>query len=123
MIVIRPFRDTDSGLIYASYAKGVYHGQGRDEADKPHWFQAFHTLVQHQIQNCTIYMACDSEDPDHTLGYSIVQNGELQFVYVKPLYRQQGIGRLLTNGKYETINQQHMTKLGQLFMGEPNENK
>lgn len=117
-IIIRPFKPEDTGLIYSSYAKGVYYGKEHHEdieqndQTKDGWFKDFHTKVNQQIQDATIYVACSRDDEDFTLGYAIIQNNVLQFVYVKPLYRNQGIATLLTKDKYQTINPNHMTKVG-----------
>lgn len=122
-IVVRIFDPViDSGLIYSSYAKAVYYGR-LDKPDKKQWFKDFHEKVKEQLKHATIYIACDYNNTDFTFGYAISIGNELQFVYVKPLYRRKGIAKLLVSNKIETINPDYLTKIGQSILNKEQNEK
>ena len=117
-VVLRKFNpDRDSGLIYSSYPKGVYYGSQApinptgDDKIKSAWFKTFHRELKNQIEGSTIIIACMSDDPDIILGYSIMTDTTLDFIYVKEMFRSQGIARLLLkNQKVE--HYKNVTKSG-----------
>lgn len=132
-VTLRKFNPiTDAGLIYSSYPKGVYYGahdpiNPKDDHDiKSKWFKAFYVEMQDQLANGTVVIACMSDSPDTILGYAILVEHELFFVYVKELFRNQGLATLLTKGKYKTIKESNVTKIGHSILskeGTPNEDR
>lgn len=130
-IIIRPFDPKlDSGLIYDSYPKGVYYGvESPWDKPKAQWFKEFHTFLQQQLERASVYVACPYEDPITMLGYSIIDDGTLFFVYVKERFRNQGIGTLLTKNRFSKVNESTLTRVGlavlskhsEKLKGKPNE--
>ncbi len=126
-VIIRPFDpNKDSGLIYDSYPKGVFHGSViSPQASKSQWMKAFYQVVKDQLLHSVVRIACSEEDPGTILGYSITTGEILNFVYVKSDVRNQGIGTLLTRNKFTKIDQGTLTKIGMAILkkrsqGEPN---
>jgi hypothetical protein len=122
-VIVRKFDPiTDSGFIYSSYPKGVYHGAyipinpKDDYKVKSSWFKAFYDKVKHQLAHSTVLIACMSDDPNTILGYAILTGDKLIFTYVKELFRNQGIATLLTHGKYQTIEESNLTKVGKAIL-------
>ena len=119
-VILRGFKPaTDAGLIFDSYPKGVYHG-GLLKTDMPKkvWMVAFYEDVKRQLEECDTRIACLEQDPDHIVGYSIIsKDRELQFVYVKELYRRKAIANLLTKNKFDRVNEKTLTKLGESIYG------
>jgi len=123
-VIIRPFNpNSDSGFIYSSYPKGAYYGahdtsesvpplKDRDNAKiKAQWFKAFYQQVQQQLISSTVLIACISDEPNTVLGYAILSGTTLEWVYVKELFRNQGIAKLLVkNQQVETYR--NITKVG-----------
>lgn len=124
-IVIRPFNpETDSGLIYDSYPKGVYHASClRIVESKTDWMNEFYETVKKQLLAATIRVACIEDDPNKILGYSIIDGDMLEFVYVKEMFRNNGIGTLLTKDKFRTINPFTLTKVGDEILKRRERNK
>lgn len=93
-VVIRAFDpDTDSGIIYDSYPKAMYYKipkESRLHSDKRLWFQAMHALLPNKLRTGPVKIACIEDSPNTILGYSLQG-----FVYVKKLFRDQGIQELL----------------------------
>ena len=81
------------------------HDKGTPEykAFKAIWFKEFHLKMSSLLKDATIYVACIQNDPDTLLGYSIIYKDTLEFVYVKELFRTQGIATLLTKDKYTKV--------------------
>ena len=109
-VILRKFNPViDSGLIYSSYPKGVYYGSyvkinPEDYITiKNSWFKQFYKSLQDQLNNSTITIACMSDAPETILGYSIVTGTILNFIYVKEVFRNQGIGRLLFKCQQQAI--------------------
>jgi GNAT superfamily N-acetyltransferase len=128
-VIVRKFNPVkDSGLIYSSYPKGVYYAA--QEPINPHnehkeaeqyqkfksfWFKDFYSKVKDQLVNSKVLIACMSDDPDTILGYAIVSSKALEFVYVKELFRNQGVARLLL--KHEQVEEyKNVTKVGKAIL-------
>ena len=123
-VIIRKFDpELDSGLIYSSYPKGVYYGahtsqehvptlSTRDDPKvKSAWFKAFYAQVKNQLANSTVHIACPSDSTDTILGYAIIADKALEFIYVKELFRNQGIAKLLLTG-HQVEHYKNVTKVG-----------
>lgn len=113
-IILREFHpDQDTGLILSTFAKSVYHGGYLvPVGHKRDWFESFHQYAMALLEDAELYIACSEYDLNHIVGYSIVDGGRLEFVYVKEGYRNQGIGTLLTQDKYQRINANNLTNAG-----------
>ena len=120
-VILRPFQLLlDAGLIYSSYPKGVYHGSYEPiTQDKSEWFKAFYATVKRQLETLenrhNITIACMEDDPNAILGYIIVENDVLQFLYVKELIRNQGIATLLAK-QYKIKDVANLTKVGHAIL-------
>jgi len=131
-VTLRKFNPiTDAGLIYSSYPKGVYYGahdpiNPKDDHDiKSKWFKSFYVEMQDQIANSTIHIACMAENTNTILGYAIITGTTLNFVYVKELFRNQGIAKLLLKNQDIQVYK-NVTKIGQSILnkeGTPNEDR
>jgi GNAT superfamily N-acetyltransferase len=111
-IRIRKFDpDLDSGLIYSSCPKGVYYGAAREIlAPKHEWFKTFFLRLKELLATGDVLVACAEDDPGFIIGYSIIKNYVLHFVYVKENYRNQGIAKALTQGKFKRVT--NLTRVG-----------
>jgi len=119
-VILRKFNpDSDTGLIYDSYPKGVWaRAVKKKEESKKEWMTQFFTGLQRQLKECDVNVACIEDDPDHIAGYSIIsKKRELHFVYVKEIYRNKRIGSLLTRGKFDSVNPDTLTILGEKIYG------
>lgn len=118
-IIVRDFNPTsDSGFIYSSFPKGVYHANLNPiKTNKSQWFQAFHANMNENLNKQIISIACMNDSPDTILGYLIINGECLEWIYVKELFRKQGIATLLLkNKKLKTINKDNLTKVGSIIM-------
>jgi hypothetical protein len=112
-VILRKFNpETDSGLIYSSWPKGVWHSpNGPINQVKTQWFTKFYQHVKHCLETGSVYIACMEDNPDFLLGYSVITGPLLEFVYVKKDFRNQGIATLLVKNK-NVSKVKNLTKIG-----------
>lgn len=117
-VVLRKFDpDMDSGFIYSTFPKGVYHGSYDDiTLPKKEWFALFYEAMKASLDLSQITIACMDGSPEVIIGYSIVRESILQFVYVKESYRKQGIARILTRNRYSKVNTDNLTIVGHAIL-------
>jgi hypothetical protein len=120
-IVIRNFQPVDdSGFIYSTWPKNVFYSGilNVNKHDKKRWFQEFYNYLQKLIPESEISIACMDDDKNTILGYSVVSGRTLQFIYVKELFRKQGIGSLLFNHNKQIreINQSFLTHIAESIL-------
>lgn len=113
-ITIRKFDpDKDSGIIFSTWPKGFYYGGLKIDIKqtKKQWFGDYYEYIKKKLINANIPIACMSNDPSTILGYAVIDGDTLEWVYVKEVFRNQGIANLLTaNQGIEFVN--NMTKIG-----------
>ncbi len=116
-VKLRVFKDSDSGLIYSSWPKGVYYsGIHPITIEKNLWFKQSYRYVQDSLAHDHILIACLVSDPEIILGYAVFKGTTLEWVYVKKDYRHRGIARLLMGTGIERININHLTHLGKALL-------
>jgi len=121
-VIVRKFNPlTDSGLIYSTYPKGVYHAsyepinKADDYKVKSKWFKDFYEQVKEQLLHSTVLIACTSENTNTILGYAIITGNQLEWIYTKELFRNQGIAKLLLK-QHKIEEYKHVTKVGHAIL-------
>jgi hypothetical protein len=117
-IIIRHFDPiSDSSFIYSSSYKQVKYANFHPQADDDDFFAQFQEYIRDLLANAKIFVACPSDDQNTILGYSVINKNTLEFVYVKELFRKQGIATLLTQNKGVTsFNKDNLTTIGQSIL-------
>jgi GNAT superfamily N-acetyltransferase len=117
-VVLRKFNPSrDSGLIYDSFPKGVYYSSYLPiKTDKTKWFKDFFIYTKQLLATPdAITVACMSDNSDVIIGYSIVVDKALEFVYVKESFRNQGIAKLLLKNQQVELYK-NVTKVGNAIL-------
>lgn len=124
-VIVRDFNPKlDSGFIYSTWPKSVFYRGVHVEydVDRRAWFEDFHAYMKLHMPDAHIYVACMHDDPHTILGYSVVYGRALQFIYVKELFRQQGIAMLMlkrNNFKANIpVNPLFITRIGLAIMND-----
>lgn len=120
-IILRDFNSKDdSGFIYSTWPKSVYYsGVHVSDLDKREWFKNFHEYMNRIIPESKIYIACQKDDAPFILGYSIINDNNLLFVYIKDAYRKQGLATFLTKNKgISEVAGSFVTRIGAAIMAE-----
>jgi hypothetical protein len=131
-IIIRQFDPTlDAGFVYATFPKGVYYSAINDiKTPKDKWFKDFYSYTKNILGHAAVNIASTDNCVDTIIGYVIIKGTELEWIYVKELFRKQGVAKLLLkNVKIESVNKNNLTKVGasilikhpELDKGETNE--
>lgn len=121
-VIVRAFDPvSDSGIIYSSYPKGVYYGSlvsvnpTHDAKIKSNWFKQFHKQMRSELENSEVLIACMADNPSIILGYAIITDSMLEFIYVKEMFRNQGIAKLLLKN-HSIEGYRHITKVGNAIL-------
>lgn len=120
-IVLRPIdRETDIGLILSTWPKNAYHSAARKiESAKSDWFARMHLYVQVELKRAATLIACFEENPNQIAGYAVIDDECLEFVWVKPLYRNKGVAHmLLSRSPITQFNPLSLTKEGEKLVQE-----
>lgn len=114
-IVKIPFnKDVHSGIILSTWPKGFYYGAlNPHKQTKKAWFKTYFEYVKEALLTSHIQMAALKDAADVLIGYSVIREGKLEWVYVKEKFRKNGVARFLVPNTLEYPN---MTKIGQLIL-------
>ena len=114
---IRDYKPEDKAFIMATFLRGLYYGDSWFSLVPKDIFMANYKLIaeallsKHQVK-----VACLCEDKDVILGYSILSKdfSTIHFIFVKTLFRKQGIGRALLPSQPTCVT--HLTTLGKSLL-------
>lgn len=117
-IVKRKFRESDTAIIYDTWPKGAWYAKATPvQTDRDLWFDSFYAYMQSILERATVVIACLSTDPDFIVGYAVMDGDNLEWIYVKSMFRQQGVAKfLLKNLPIEAVNTSTITKIGQRLL-------
>jgi hypothetical protein len=112
-VIIRAYDpNSDAPFVFASWRNSVWFDTHTQNALDPRFFRIktkeIRTFLDHP--DISTRIACLNEDPDQIIGYAVLMNLTIEFVYVKQDYRNQGIATLLTKGFQDIA--QPSTKIG-----------
>lgn len=119
VITTRAFNeDTDTGIIRDTMPKAIYFDtHPRRGRPNKTWFESFDSYLMGLIKVADIVVATSEDDSDFILGYAIFHDSKLEFIYVKDVFRKQGICKMLFGQRpFTTINESNMTKLGKQIL-------
>jgi hypothetical protein len=118
-VVIKKFDpDKHAGLIISSMPKGIYHSPAIPILmNKDKWFHEFYKDLVEHIKTYQIWIA-GIKDDDHTiLGYSMFNGPVLEWVYVKELFRKEGLATALVHmQRFDSVNTANLTKVGKAIL-------
>ena len=111
--ILRKGALSDAPIIFSTWSKALWFETKRDPLEQKTFMRAAHKMIRNTLNKpgTIVRVACLADDLDHVLGYSVVSEfdtGEMEalvldWVYVKLNYRNNGVGRLLTNGSYDFV--------------------
>lgn len=101
---IRPYVDTDEGLVYRSYLRSflkagyrihMVHGVAGASIDDAIYYAGQHDVLDRILQHAQVSIACGAEDAWQVLGFMIhddLPSGlVLHYLYVKKMFRRAGL--------------------------------
>lgn len=101
-IAFRPYKESDLNFIRSSWSSSYYRGADYTKFMSPKEFNDQHRPIRDELllsPNVAIIIACNPNDEDLILGWILVETKEDQFIlhylYVKEVFRREGLGREL----------------------------
>ncbi len=114
-VTLRPYNEeSDLPFVYAAWKNAIWYDKNPNKDLKPD--PGFLRIMSKKIKEIlnhfpiTVRIACLRFNPDQIIGYSVMEDKTIQFVYVKLDYRKQGIAKLLTKNFRDII--EPCTKIG-----------
>jgi len=110
-VTIRPAEASDAAFIFATWLRGLYHGNAFfSEIEKDAYFTNYHKVIAAILFKADVRVACLFDAPEVVLGYSVSSPTVLHWVFVKKSWRKLGIGKSLVPPTVQSVT--HLTKLG-----------
>jgi len=107
-VVLRAFDPiTDAAIIYSTWRHALWSSDRRDD-ESERFYRAETKAIKRILPVAQVRIACLSDDASIIIGYSVMTGRNLEFVFVKPDFRQKGIGELLTRG-FKTYSEPRTT--------------
>lgn len=99
-------------MIYSTWRnQSYYSAEERVEGSPARFFAMKSQEIRDILRIADVKIACLEDDPTTIIGYCVLQNTHLYWIYVKPDYRLQGIAKLLVPKDIRTVPQK-LTKMG-----------
>lgn len=112
-ISFREAVELDYPFIYSTWLRGLYHGNEYFNAMPAqifysHYKSVIKPFIETKVSNKLI--ACLKEDHDVILGYSVTRSNILDWIFVKPPWRNMGLAKELIPAGITKCT--HLTKTG-----------
>jgi len=121
LIAIRSMVEEDRNFIFASWLRGLYYGDSwLSEVPKAIFMAHYHKVIDFILAKpaTIVKIACLQEDPSVILGYAVMSDVAIHWVFVKKNWRKIGIAKDLTPSNLTTAT--HSTKVGMSIMKRKN---
>ena len=116
-VVVRPCDlIKDVPFIYSTWRNSLFYDKKRNPSTAPTFFKAANRQLHEVLSSPSVRVnvACLEDDSDHIIGYAVLADTNIEFVYVKKDYRGNGIASVLTKGFSTVSNPQ--TKIGKAIV-------
>lgn len=113
LIIIRPWNFNDEPLIFSSWLKGFRYGNKYMElSDSAIYYSCYHKLIERILGDprTIVLVACLKEDEDVVVGFSVICQNRLDWVFVKKQWRGNGIAKDLVPDNIASVS--HLTDTG-----------
>lgn len=93
----------DEALVYSTWKNGSYYSSLKNPDESTFKFFPKKTQeIKAILETAKVNIACLSDSPETIIGYSVSRGTHLDWIYVKPEYRLQGIAKLLLPKNIDT---------------------
>lgn len=115
--ITRPYMSSDKNFIYASWLKGLYHGNDWfNEIPTNVFFKNYQGALESILErpNVEILIACLPDDKEVILGYAVLEKNTIHWIFVKESWRKMGIAKELCS-TWNITTCSHLTKVGKFL--------
>lgn len=98
--------EVHDAFIYSSFLHGMRDTIPHELMPNAVFFPYFHETLKTKIHNANLVIAVSSNDADTLLGWAAGTPDRLEYVYVKQLFRRQGVAKRLVSevmAKYSSM--------------------
>lgn len=114
IFVIRNVRIEDLSFIFDTWLNGLYFGNETFKCMRENIFkQHYQKVLEKLIPNTVIKVCALKDDIDTIIGYVAYRQTQLDWVFVKPMWRRLGVAKLLMPKQIKTHS--HITKMVKSF--------
>lgn len=113
-IIIRDFiAADDEACIYSTWRNSAFFSASNPSTISPtKFFTNKSREIKDILSKANIKVACLEDSKETIIGYSVSRGTHLDWIYVKPAYRMQGIAALLIPKDMKTVTSD-LTKTGE----------
>lgn len=113
-VSIRDMQPTDLNFILSSWCKSAYEQPLIAWVPKGTYMRLYHDYIEHALVSghIRIRVACDPYETSQIFGWLAFDDQAVHYVYVKLIYREQGIGQMLMSSVFKcqyAVNITHHT--------------
>lgn len=112
----------DQAFIYTTWRNGWYYGSKPQMKDSKEVFKAITHEIKMMLAGAEIRIACLDGSPEVIIGYSVTRDRRLEWIYVKEMFRNKGIGTILLPKNIQSYGIAR-TKIGQAILKKIEEKK
>jgi len=96
-VILRPrLPEIDNGLIYTTWCNGKYYGTDpKPDLSWGKFIRQWSVRITEILKIAKTIIACTKDNPEFIVGYAVVNENNLEWVFVKERMRKQGIATLL----------------------------
>lgn len=117
LIEIRGMYPDDWNFILATWLKGLRYGNDWfGMVDPSVYYEAYQKVIERILQSpgTDVRVACLKDSPDVILGYAVIRDSTLDWVFVKSRWRTIGIARSLVPENINTVS--HLTEIAKSLL-------
>lgn len=117
IVQLRPARADDEALIYSSWLRSYWNATMKGVVEYIDYIRGQRARIDRMLAAHGALVACSPSDDTVIMGWACLGGGGLHYVYVRHLYRNQGVATsLITYGPPRSVT--HMTPVfGKAFRG------
>jgi hypothetical protein len=98
IVTIRSYRSSDDPFIFSSWRNAVWFDSNKTDKIDSDFYHKKTKEIRQCIEESKVNIASLKSDPDFLVGYAVIKDQVVEFVYVKLDYRKQGIATILCRG-------------------------
>ena len=104
-IRVRPANQEDVPFIFSSWLKSYRYSGFAKKISNTVYYTEHHKTIEKIVRCNEVYIACNKEEPNQIYGWIAGTRVDhifvLHYVYVKQLFRRQGIARMLLKDAFD----------------------
>lgn len=112
-VILRSYNpEIDTPFLFSTWRNAIWFDTHTNNEINPIWFRLKTKQIKLILEkpDIKIKIACLRGNIDQIIGYSVIDDLTIEFVYVKINYRNQGVATLLTKGFKDIVKPE--TKIG-----------